>query len=259
MKNCLAAILVCLGCHAAVANDWRDVNAQAPWAFYADTVFEYSDFCDNPTTSVLMGPYIAITAAGAPVYGNNAYVSGTTCISSITHDATEAGNYQTAGNDGFNLAQGSFRVESVIRITALSDGTDTFTIRTGLMNANSGDPGHGAWCEYSSAINSGEWQCVTDAGGAEVDVDSNVAVAANTWYRIIITYNPQESTPTVRFYIQRIGTDASPVLVGSDSTTITSTNLGIYALAVDRTAGTTSRVAQIDFASFMIRPTASRW
>lgn len=75
----------------------------------------------------------------------------------------------------------------------LSNANDRWVLAVGPMSADSTAVvapmtiGGGAGIRYSNDINSGKWQCVTQAlGSSENTADSGITVAASTWYNLRI-------------------------------------------------------------------------
>lgn len=124
------------------------------------------------------------------------------------------------------------------QISYLSDGTNTFVIRAGYLDSiTSTAPTDGAYIELDSNANA-NIQCVTASNSTRTTTDSGIAVAANTWYDVIITVTNDTS---VKFYIAALGT--APALVVTTATNIPSGTARVYFAGtnIGKTAGTTSR------------------
>jgi hypothetical protein len=101
----------------------------------------------------------------------------------------------TTGVAGWNTAAALLRLdnggktkhEQYIRSgAALSDGTDTYTLRVGLIDSVAAEPTDGVYFRYVHSANSGKWLAVTRANGVETTVDTGITFAINTNYRLSI-------------------------------------------------------------------------
>jgi len=142
---------------------------------------------------------------------------------------------------GFNkliLGGLDFSYEIRVRMPTLSDGTNTYTVRFGLMDGiAAGQPANGVIFSYTNGTNSGRWRGSTIASSTATNVDSTITVTANTWYRVKIIVNAAGSN--VDFYID-------DVLIGSATTNIPTAALRLVA-KIEKSAGTTARTANIDY------------
>lgn len=74
-----------------------------------------------------------------------------------------------------------WRFETTVGLDTLSDGTNTYTVRFGFMDSQSGEPTDGAFFRYTHGTNSGKWECVTRSNNVETAsaLDSGVTVDTN--------------------------------------------------------------------------------
>ena len=129
-----------------------------------------------------------------------------------------------------------FTQEWLVRIPTLSDGTNTYKFHCGWLSALSVASTDGIYFEFDSTA-SANWRGITRAASTSTVASggSNVAVAAGSWIRLTITWDGT----TVSFYVN--GT-----LIGTSTTNIPSASIS-EAIAVTKSAGTTSRTILIDY------------
>jgi hypothetical protein len=129
--------------------------------------------------------------------------------------------------------------EWVVRIPNLSDGTNTYALRGGWIKELTVITTDGLYFEYSSAApSSGNWIGRAAKASAYVSATGGPgpAVAANTWYRLTITWDGTTAT----FYVDgvSIGTIAS----GDMPTAAVAPGAHII-----KSASTTARTALFDY------------
>ena len=164
---------------------------------------------------------------------------------------TNANATARAGIGSFNFINkfkfGSQQViyEARVRVEALSDAAQTFTCYYGMgdfaMAANSvtaGDAANGIYFTYTHSTNAGKWVGITRSASSSTNVNSNVAVVANHWYKLKIVVNA--SGTKVDFFVD----DA---LIGSSITNIPTANPVKMVFKMEKTVGTTSRTTSIDY------------
>lgn len=125
-----------------------------------------------------------------------------------------------------------------IYVGTASDGTDDFTIFSGVNIAAGVSIASSIGFRYNHSLSSGNWQCITDNGVSTTATDSGVAMSAGTAQDLSFVVN--DAGTQVDFYID--GT-----LVASNTTNIYSSNTMIPVFYLDRNAGTTARNYQVDY------------
>ena len=136
------------------------------------------------------------------------------------------------------------RYEMRVRIPTLSDATNTFSVRAGLMDGVlAGQPVNGILWSYTHSVNSGHWTFNTVQASTGTVTDSGVIVVANQWYRLLAVINSLANR--VDFYID-------DVFVGFSNAHIPN---GIsqamrYVFKLEKTVGTTARTANLDYVSW---------
>jgi hypothetical protein len=163
----------------------------------------------------------SVTAGDYGELGIAAISSGTIAATSATSTLPAAATLSTATNAawGYNIwfaktvgefsayATAHIYVEAIITLPVLSDGTDTYTTEIQIHPNPDGSSvleiNNMFGVRYSHGINSGEWELFTQGtAGAESVADLNVAVAANTIYKIRLELD--KSKTEVRAYINGV-------------------------------------------------------
>lgn len=124
-----------------------------------------------------------------------------------------------------------------VRLGALSDGTDDFTIRVGHSAIADNI---GFFFKYNDGSSSGQWECVVHDGSTATTVASGVTVAANTDYEMLIVMD-YAGTDNCKFYINN-------TLVATITTTLPANLTGSYqgSISIMKNLGTTNRNMLID-------------
>jgi hypothetical protein len=96
----------------------------------------------------------------------------------------------SASQGGFSVSTWDlskvYKMLARLRILNLSDGTNTFVVRVGLNDVNTGAAvGNGLWVEANTNAN---WRC-RSVGGTAADLDSGIAVSAASYVNVGIIYD----------------------------------------------------------------------
>lgn len=189
-------------------------------------------------------------------------VSGGTTTSTVTPEAGAFGIWElsrgaTAGNRAamvarltasaagiFAAGDGAIYHEWRVRIPVLSNGVDRFVSHAGVASTNAGTsqtPTHSIHFRQVDDENSGNWQAICAAGGAQSILNTNIPPVANTWQIVSASVNALGTLVT--FAIDGVS-------VGSLSTGIPTyaagSNLGPF-IALFGEVGTTDRHFQADW------------
>jgi len=119
--------------------------------------------------------------------------------------------------------------QDIVTPSALSDGTDTYTILVGIDDGGSSTTPNGFYFKYTHGTNSGKWLAVSRNSGTETTVDTGVTVAASTLYTLSVQSRIDGSRS---FWI-------NGAFVG-ETTANAYTNLAAQTANIVKSAGTTS-------------------
>ena len=155
----------------------------------------------------------------------------------------------------FRIGGGAIKVQMIVQVPTLSDGTNEFTFRGGFGSTWTGvSTTNGIYFEYNDgggAAPEGNWACVTRSGGTSTTTDSSTTVVAGDWY--LLEYVINAAGTSVEFFINGSS-------VGTNTTNIpsTTTDMGGGWIGIAKDAGTTDRSVYIDYWSLWQNFTSDR-
>jgi len=222
---------------------WR--NLSFPQYIFDDFVFAALGSGANPNDWVSVnggggggsGATLLAVASGLP-QGTIQMSSGTTAALAST-----GGMSSHNGVNKISLGTWAVTVEWRVRVPVLSNGTNTYEARCGLLDGTggaAGDPTNGVYFVYSSAINGGQWRGVNRSASTSSPVDSAIAVVANTWYKLRAEINATRTN--VDFYVDA---GSGYVLIGSSASNIPLSSAFLRPNAKINKAGTPTGVANL--------------
>lgn len=134
-------------------------------------------------------------------------------------------------------------VELRIRIPTLSDATNTFTVRGGLMSDIGGDAPNGVFWRYTHGTNSGNWQGVARTNNVETATNFSTAPVTSGWQRLTIVVNAAGTS--AEFFINgtSVGTVASNIPTAASRETA-------VGFSIIKSVGTTARTLLLDYVHF---------
>lgn len=153
----------------------------------------------------------------------------------------------------YRLGGGVAKVAVIFKTPgALSDGTETYTIRLGLGDSVSAEHTDGAFLRYTHSANSGKFEFVTRANDTETATDTGVTVAASTWYRLEIDINAAGTSASCTIDGTAAGTNTTniPTAAGRE--------LGFIPGSIIKSAGTSARTLSLDYAGMLLAFTTAR-
>lgn len=181
---------------------------------------------------------------------------GTVAFSTSSNTAGRC-NYATyvngANSSGaYTLGGGAITITWDVMLTALSDANTTYQFWCGLgTGSDYSEPTSGCYFSYIHSDNSGQWVGKTANASSRTPVNSSIAVAANTWYRLRVDINA--GATSVEFFV-------NDVSIGSTSNDITSNTLGAFVETVKTGGAVGSAIIQthIDMFTFYKELTTQR-
>jgi len=139
------------------------------------------------------------------------------------------------------------RYASTVSLDNLSDGTNTYNIRCGWMDASNptGEPSNGVYFRYTHGTNSGNWQFVARSGGTETVINTGTAplTGTSTMQSLIVAVSPGGAA--AEGYIDGLSVGVITINIP------TSANMGYYA-QIEKTAGTNSRTLYLAGANVLV-------
>lgn len=203
-----------------------------------------SDFWSGITATVFVSDSSGAGSAG-----------GTGVSSAQNHPGVvrQATGTTTTGRGAIRSSQalvtggGAVDVEWVVQVEALSTVAEEFDVLVGLANAVTSLTPVGVYFTYQRLGVGVNWLANAN-GGAATQVDTGVAVTTG-WVRLGIRVNT--GATSVEFYIDG-------VLVATIATNVPTSSSLALACAITKTAGTTSRNLNADYAAYRKRFSTSR-
>jgi hypothetical protein len=205
---------------------------------------------DFASVTALAPFYSTVSGAGAALAASTA-TAGRVGVITLGSGTTTTG-YASLNTDPASivLGNGAVRFRCDIQLSALSDGTNTYTARFGLGDVATGaEPVDGVYFRYVHSANSGNWVLVARANNVETGiVNSTIAVAATTWTTLEIEINAAGTSCT--YYVNGVlaGTTTATIPTGAGRET------GVQ-MSILKSAGIVSRLISLDQA--WIRQAAS--
>lgn len=161
---------------------WEDFIGGGANATGVASIPTGTTFCQS-WRGVIAGGGGSIQLVGTDVDKNT---HGVVQLETVTNAASAVGIIrQPTIIGGGRVIGNSFRARMQWKhrnLSALSNGTDRFTLFIGWIDAGSSAPTNGVYFTYSDNVNAGQWRGVANKAGVTTTVDSAIAVAINTVY-----------------------------------------------------------------------------
>lgn len=183
------------------------------------------------------------SGTGAAVSANAAGLSDADHVGvySCTTGTTSTGRACAAYMEATNVVLGSGRATSlgIVKLTTLSDGTDTFTTTGGFQDTFTGDSVDGVYFRYTHSVNSGQWQCVSRSNSVETVTNTSIAPSTSAFQTMFIDINAAGTEAL--FYID-------DVLVATHTTNIPTGIARVTGHGWNhrKSVGTAARILQLD-------------
>lgn len=233
---------------SSVSENWTDIEDTFEGMLYQREVFEiFAEFVNALNGTPFSAAFSGTGAAGSTSVAGESSYPGIVRVETGT-TTTGYGAFQTA-LDAFLLGGGAAIFEAVVRIPTLPTVAEAFAFRIGFGDNAGGDMTDGVYFELTQADS--DWQCKTASNSTRTTYDTGQAAAANTWVRLRIEINADGSE--ANFYIN--GTLRATI--STNIPTGSGREVGIVASIV-KSAGTTERVAQMDYVYAGIEFTTAR-
>lgn len=165
---------------------------------------------------------------------------------------TTTGNAWLYGTDQDNtlkLGAAEMHFEAIVKLSALSDGTDTYVARAGLHYdaIAGGTPTNGLFFQYTHSASAGNWELRGVTSSTPTTSDTGVAASTN-W--VVLTWVLNAAGTSAQAYINRVA-------VGDPVTVIPTSTMSI-GVSITKSAGTTSRDILVDSVKFLVKLATAR-
>lgn len=218
------------------------------------------DFFCWSTTAASNTPFFrqVVSGTGAAAAGTTVGVSaGHLGVISLATGTTTTGRTMIANDCYMYAGNGPLVFETMFMLEDLSDGTNRFFLRAGLMSTSSNTDATGIYFRYIDNQASGNLQAICRNGGSETATDLGLTLVADTWYRGRFEVN--EDWSEVKF--SAYGDGSSSVNTATITTDIPVSGTMIFPNAgaiYKNSLGTTSRLAYLDYCKVHQKLTAPR-
>lgn len=230
------------GFGASLLSDGTDPNWFAPQNF----ITFFDDFTTKSTTAPGFD-WTAVTGSGAFSIGNGeAGRPGVFVISTASSASSTPSISKGATAVLFGGGKVVFRM--AIKLSNLSDGTETYTLKLGFIDTFTARDG--VWFEYTHSVNSGNWQGKTSKNFAPSTLNGSVAASTN-WQTLECIVNAAGTSAD--FYVDgvQIGTASTNIPVSAGDETG-------FLMQVVKSAGTTARTVSVDYVLISQQLTTAR-
>lgn len=214
------------------------------------TDFESSAFTQHTLGSFNDGGGLGDSAAVSS-FGVNSTEKAYGVLQLSSGTSTAGGSFVSRGlfitfGFGFELT-----LEFRAAVSALSDGTETYTVFLGFNDATNGNGVDGAYFRYTHGTNGGRIEAVTRSNSVETAEDTGVSFVAGEFRKLKIVVN--EAATQVDFYIDDVKTNDITTNIINDSARMTNATY-----VMKKTAGSTARLLYLDYAKYIIQRTTAR-
>jgi len=197
--------------------------------------------------TVVSGTGAAVTTTANTETGKFGLWSLSTGTTTTGAAAIVAGNLES-----FAIGQGQITIEFLIKFPLLSTSGEEYTLRCGLIDANSGTNTDAVTMYYNRFTSGDFWGAATTNNTTSTTSASNTAVVASTWYRCKIVINAAGTSAS--YFVNGTELNVSPIATNLPG----SSRYLTFGGTLTKTAGTTARTAVLDYYAADIDLTSSR-
>ncbi len=131
------------------------------------------------------------------------------------------------------LGQGVSKFATRIRLAALSDATNTWTLRVGFIDSITAESTDAVYFRYSHGVNAGKFQAVTRTNNVETAIDTGITASISTTYKLELEVNALGTSVIFKINGAIVATSASNI------PTANGREVG-YGLSASKSVGTTA-------------------
>lgn len=243
-----------LGRTTASGGAAEEIAAGAGLSLSAGQIAAYAPFGD-PDVAVFFDDFLGslnnvvgffANGGGSALEGGNAFgAPGVMQLNTGTGSTGRGGVIwpvtNTAANQVIYFGAGRADFRSRGRLSALSDGTNTYSARAGFTRDPSGTPVDGLYFEYDPTTRGNDnWWCVSRNNNSNRAIDSAVAASTSAFQVLSIEVNAAGTEVVSRIDGTVVDTNTTNIPSGSSRRTG-------YGAAIQKSAGTTGRTLQVDY------------
>lgn len=223
-----------------------------------NSVYFYDDFLNISTAETgeigSEGWSFAASGTGASVSAGTAAPTRPGVIVIATGTTTTGSCVLTLGAT-WAASGGQTIYTTSVRLPTLSTVGEEYIFRVGLHDGTSGAVTDGVYFEYNRLTAGDFWRCATANNSTRTLVTTTSAIVANTWYRLKIIVNAAGTS--VDYYVDDVLLTSGSLPITTNIPT-TSARTAAPSSQIIKSAGTTSRTAENDYAEFRQTLTTAR-
>lgn len=183
-----------------------------------------------------------VTDPGLGAAGTGVHHPGLVIVATGSTSTGRCGLMATQGLGGGHvlLYGGGVRFGICLRLTSLSDGSQTFTVRCGLNQSATAESSDAVFFRYTHSVNGGEWEGVSRSGGSESGsvLDTNAAPSTTQFQTLEFVLN--DDADEIEFFVDgaSVGTVTSNIS--------TAVPMSFMPVNIIKSVGNTSRGVAVD-------------
>lgn len=151
----------------------------------------------------------------------------------VSHSASDSRSLILGNNDVWSTTTG-------LKLVNLSDGTNTFSVRSGFIDTGAGETVDGCFFRYTHSVNSGKWQGVCRDTNVESICDTGITANTTDWKELTVGVNGAGTLAAFVVNNVQVCTISTNIPTG----TTEYTGFGVMIL---KSVGLTSRAADVDY------------
>lgn len=200
----------------------------------------FADFMTTTNMGLFSGQQ---SGAGAAANNTPNALSGNPGLVGIVTGTSGVGSAGiVCGNPNTQILFGGgvWSCEWLVNLSALSDGTDTYSPYIGFVDANNAEAVDGAYFGYVRSIDATNWPMCTSSNSSRTRTASSTPVVAGAWVKLRVVVNAAGTS--VEFFVNdvSIGTVSATIPTGAGRGTA-------FGLWMTQLAGTASRTMTVDY------------
>lgn len=234
------------------------LSYQLPVLQYQTASQSFNDFYGSNNGDLVVTAASSGTGASASILTGTLIDNGHLGIYKLDMGTTTTGSATVSSNGGsltWSLGGSTITIETCINLSALSNGTDTYSFTFGTANSTVvASITNGVYVSYSSTTNSGNFVLTANKNNVTTVTNTSTTwTGASSWYklRLVIT-----GTSSATLYGAASGSDFTSL--GTVSSNLPTVILCPFFINLLKSAGTTDTFAYVDYVTTKIAYTSLR-
>jgi len=239
------------GATGLIGGNWVSDGTNPVWKQANNIFTRMDDFCDLATATPLgETAYTGVTSNSGVITAGTGEAAhpGVKVFSTSTSSTATSGVRRSTVSTLFG--GGQMYCRAAIKVSALSDVTDTYTVRFGWFDSFGGVT-DGVWMEYTDGVNSGNWIGKTSAGASASTRNGTIGMTTG-WTILEILVNAAGTSAT--FYVNGVAIGAA---LTTNIPTSASNETG-FSVGIIKSLGSTARSLSVDYTVETFASTSGR-